>query len=820
MGAVFRARDTRLRREVALKVIHAPLLKPEFVERFGREARAAAALSHPNILAVFDVSIDTPVPYVVSELLEGESLRTRLDRGPLPYRKALEYGIQTAQALAAAHAKGICHRDVKPGNIFLTAEGRVKLLDFGLAKLRSPALPDDSDDPTASDLSGHGRAIGTVGYMAPEQVAGGETDQRTDIFALGAVLYEMLTKARAFQRSSAGETLNAVLQEDPQDPLLLNPSLPPAAGAAVRRCLEKAPDERFQSARDLAFHLQQLAQASTTTHPVITALAPARRFFGAAALGALALGAALLFWLTREPPASPTLQQLTFHRGRIGGARFAGQAIVYSQALGLHPEVALMLAGSPEARALGYTGADVLATRSGEVLLSLRRRFIGGERFVGTLALAPLGGGAPQEVLEDVEDADCEAAGAALAVARTKGFGAGSELQYPVGRVLYRSAGSIHSPRLSRDGRRVAFLEDPAGLGGGGRVVVIERDGKVTLRTREWPRARGLTWSAEGNEIWFTAAESRANRALRAVDLAGRERLVHEAPGSLVIWDAAADGRVLLTREDEHMAVVGVPPGGASERDLSWFDSAGLASLSADGRMLLFGDRFGMYLRPTSGAPALKLGAAAGYPDDLSPDGSLVLATSPSTHELSLIPTGPGQPRPLAVQGLQSFSGSQWFPDGRRILTNARAQGRDARSYVVAVSGGSPRAVTDEGVWALSISPDGERLAAVSRGRGISLWPTAGGPPRELRGSEPGDRPVSWTSDGSSLWIFRRGEIPAPIYRLEIGTGMRRLWRTLVPPDAAGIYSIDEFKITPSGHAYFYSYRRTLSELYEVRGLR
>jgi Tol biopolymer transport system component len=819
MGAVLRARDTRLRREVALKVIHPSLLKPEYVERFEREARAAAALNHPNIVAVFDVSIDGPVPYVVSELLEGESLRARLDRGPVPYRKALEYGIQIAQALAAAHAKGVWHRDVKPGNVFLTAEGRVKLLDFGLAKLGSQAEVADSGEATAPELSGPGRAIGTAGYMAPEQVVGGTIDHRTDIFALGAVLYEMLTKVRAFQRPSAGETMNAVLREEPEDPLVLNPSLPPAAAAAVRRCLEKSPDERFQSARDLAFHLHQVAQATTGSHPVLTALKQSRRLVGLGGLAGLALAAAALFgWLTWEPPGVPIFQQLTFHRGRIGGARFAGPSVVYSHALGLRPEVSLKLTGSPEARPLEYTGADVLATRSGEVVLSLHRRFIGGERFVGTLAVAPLGGGAPHEVLEDVEDAD--SVGGELVVARSKGFGAGSTLEYPMGRALYQSDGSIHSPRLSRDGRHVAFFEDPAGLGTGGRIVVVKRGGETLLRTRDWARGRGLAWSPEGDEVWFTAAEGRANRALRAVDLAGRERLVHEGPGSLTIWDAAPDGRVLLTRDDERMAVVGMPPGGTTERDLSWFDTAGLASLSRDGRMLLFGDRFGMYIRPTSGAAAVKLGAAEGYPDDLSPDGSLVLATSVSTDQLSLIPTGPGQARPLAAGGLGSFSGSLWFPDGGRILTNARAKDRGARSYVIDVPGGEPRAVTDEGTWALSISPNGRLLAAVTPSRGISLWPVDGGRSRQVPGSQPGDRPVCWTGDGRSLWVFRRGEVPAHVYQLEIEGGRRRLWRTLVPPDAAGVYSIDEFRITPSGHAYFYSYRRTLSELYEVRGLR
>src|SRR5262249_38584095 len=264
MGEVYRARDPRFGRDVALKVILEPLVDEEHVERLSREARAAGSLNHPNILAVFDVSTGGAVPYVVSELLEGESLRERLDRGRIPYRKALEYGIHIADALAAAHAKGILHRDIKPGNVFITSEGRVKLLDFGLAKVgKFEDETPNPDDPTASDVSASGTRPGTPGYMAPEQVLGKGLDHRADIFALGAVLYEMLTGSRAFQGRSRIETLNAVLYHDPIDPLDLNPALPRAAANTLRRCLEKNAEERFQSARDLAFHLHQLGDATS-----------------------------------------------------------------------------------------------------------------------------------------------------------------------------------------------------------------------------------------------------------------------------------------------------------------------------------------------------------------------------------------------------------------------------------------------------------------------------------------------------------------------------------------------------------------------------
>ena len=261
MGEVYRAHDPRLGRPVALKILRESPHDVEHVARFAREARAAGSLNHPNIVAVYDVAREGGIPYVVTELLEGETLRSRLNRGPLPYRKAVEYGIQIAQALDAAHGKGIWHRDVKPANIFLTEDGRVKLLDFGIAKLTERETTSGTRDTTAESTQA-GEIRGTAGYMSPEQVLGEVVDHRSDIFALGAILYEMFTGARAFQRPSNIETMNAVLQEDPEDPLILNPKLPAAAAAIVARCLEKNKEERFQSSRDLAFDLQQRARSA------------------------------------------------------------------------------------------------------------------------------------------------------------------------------------------------------------------------------------------------------------------------------------------------------------------------------------------------------------------------------------------------------------------------------------------------------------------------------------------------------------------------------------------------------------------------------
>ena len=822
MGTVYRARDTRLRRDVALKVISPSYVRPEALERFEREARAAAALSHPNILAVYDVSIDGPVPYVVCELLEGESLRERIDRGPLPYRKAVEIAVQVAEALAAAHAKRIWHRDVKPGNVFLTRDGRVKLLDFGLAKLPPADSAELSQQSTTPELSHPGRALGTAAYMSPEQVLGQEADHRSDIFALGTVFYEMLTGVRAFAQATAVEAMSAILREDPPDVLSLNPAISPAAAATVRRCLEKGRDERFQSARDLAFHLQQLLQSTSGAHPLPPLPRSRRRLLMSALLAAAGLAAgaaAAAAWLARRP-AAPSFEQITFHRGRIGGARFTDAGIVYSQSRELaRPAAYLRVRSSPEARLL-YADADVFAFCGGDLAVSVSRRFVKGERVVGSLASVPAGAGTPRAWLEDVEDADCDASGRVFAVVRSKGFGAESTLEFPVGALIYRTSGSISDVRVSRDGGLVAFFEDPAGIGTGGRAVILDRGGRVVRRSREWASARGLAWSPRGDELWMTVSAERANRRLFALGTDGRERLVYAGPGSLTIRDVAEDGRALLTRDEDRTVVVGVPPGGSVERDLSWFDDAGLAALSKDGGRILFGDRFGIYIRGTDGSDATKLSSITGYPDDLSPDGTTVLATTLASDGVFLAPIGPGQVQPVPVEGLDRFRGCLFFPDGRRLLVNGQEPGRRMRSYVVDLPGGRPRAITAEDTWGLLISPDGARVATVSVGGPVSLVPTDGGAPRPVAGTEPGERPVSWSADGRSLWVFRRGELPARVFAVDVESGRRALWKTLTPTDAAGVYSIDQVQVTPDGRSYFYSYSRTLSELYEARGLR
>ncbi|HEY3123969.1 MAG TPA: protein kinase [Thermoanaerobaculia bacterium] len=295
MGEVYRARDTRLQREVAVKVLPAGFsADADRLRRFEQEARAASALNHPNILTIHDIGTVGRAPYVVSELLEGETLRQRLSEGSLSARKAVEYGIQIANGLAAAHEKGIVHRDLKPENLFVTADGRVKILDFGLAKLTRPEVPSTplTEVPTSPAETDAGVVLGTVGYMSPEQVRGQPADQRSDIFSFGAILYEMLTGQRAFRGISAADTMSAILKEEPEHSRV-GSDVSPSLEHILRRCLEKSPGERFQSARDLAFALQETSSASAS-QPASLPVPRSRSVLWLAPLGLLILLAALV----------------------------------------------------------------------------------------------------------------------------------------------------------------------------------------------------------------------------------------------------------------------------------------------------------------------------------------------------------------------------------------------------------------------------------------------------------------------------------------------------------------------------------------------
>ncbi|HMC29652.1 MAG TPA: protein kinase, partial [Candidatus Angelobacter sp.] len=470
MGEVYRARDTRLGRDVAVKVLPAALSSDaDRLRRFEQEARATATLNHPNILAVFDIGSSSGAPFVVSELLEGSTLRERLRGGALPVRKAIEIAVQIAHGLAAAHEKGILHRDLKPENLFLTRDGRAKILDFGLAKLTEPESRMQSM-ATAESGTDAGTVLGTLGYMSPEQVRGLAVDSRSDIFSFGAILYEMLSGKRAFHGATSADTISAILKEDPPDLVETNRNVSPALERIVRHCLEKNPEQRFHSASDLAFDLESVSATSGTAIAQSKASKPARslRAPALATLFFFALAAAFLLgrraWQGNSH-AVPQIQQLTFRRGTVLSARFApdGRTVVYSAAWEGNPaEIFSTSAQSPESRSTDIKDASLLAISStGQVAINQRPRIAGPFARLGTLAVVPLTGGAPRALLDSVEGADFSPDGGQLAVIQyANGL---FSVQYPVGKVLFSAPYWLSHVRVSPDGRRVAFISHPFG---------------------------------------------------------------------------------------------------------------------------------------------------------------------------------------------------------------------------------------------------------------------------------------------------------------------------------------------------------------------
>ena len=827
MGEVYRARDQRLARDVAVKVLPRSFAgDPERLMRFEQEARATGQLNHPNILAVYDTGTHDGTPYVVEELLEGETLRERLSGSALPTRKTIDYASQITQGLAAAHQKGIVHRDLKPENLFVTHDGRVKILDFGLAKLK-PTVPTASQmtaAPTAVE-TGAGVVLGTVGYMSPEQVRGQTADHRSDIFSFGCVLYEMISGRRAFQRDSSVETMNAILKEDPPEISQTRVDLPPGLDRVVQHCLEKSPDERFQSARDLAFQLHALSSPSAVASGR-SGIAKAPRTLKtppllAAAVVVLALAAGVLVGrMTVRPPASIRYDQVTFRQGVIYSGRFSpdGETVVYSAEWDGNPrEVLTASAGSPESRSLGLPPADVLAvSSSGELAILLNARFSNGYQRTGTLARVPAAGGVPREMLEHVQDADWSPGGSEPAVVRE--VEGKYRLEFPVGKVLYETVNWIDSARFSRDGRRIAFVDHPVPGDSRGQVAVVDLAGKKTALTEVFASASGLAWSKDGSEVWFTAADKGNLQFLHAVDLSGRRRLVAAVPASLSLYDVSADGKILIVREAWRRGIAGLAPGAAAERDLSWLDYSRPAALSADGRVVLFdeqgtgaGPNYAVYMRGTDGSPAVKL--AEGSALALSRDGRWA-ATVPTLESdtLRIVPTGAGEPRSLTLKGL-IVGGGVWHPDGHRMLIQAVEPGHLPRLYVVDQSGGDPRPITEEEPTVAGvISPDGKSVAVVSRSQPGRIIPFEGGEARPLPALLTTDFLMRWSGDGHGIFVRPRGV--DRIERIDVATGARTVVSEIHPADRAGLVDLGWFLVSGDGRSYVYSYRRNLGALY------
>ncbi len=386
----------------------------------------------------------------------------------------------------------------------------------------------------------------------------------------------------------------------------------------------------------------------------------------------------------------------------------------------------------------------------------------------------------------------------------------------------------MRASRRRETGSRSSTIAFP--LDDAGKVAVIDMSGKKTTLTGQWASEHGLVWSPSGEEIWFTATEAGANRSLYAVTLAGKMRVVARVPGGLKLHDIAKNGRVLLTRESPRVGILGMLAGDTRERDMSWLDYSFASDLAADGKTLLFdeegeagGANYTVYIRKADRSPVVRLGE--GNALSLSPDAKWALSIMPIPNSpFLLMPTGTGEHKQLPLEGVSPEQAATWMPDGKQILFAGSEKGKGMRLYAQSVENGKPRAITPEGITSalpgFAVTPDGKFVAAIGPDRKGVLFPIDGGQPRPIAGILEGEFPLRFSPDGKWLFLWKRGDIPARVSRLEIETGKREVWKDLLPADPAGVERISNVLVAPDGKSYVYCYARLLSDLFVVEGLK
>jgi len=846
MGEVYRARDSRLGRDVAVKVLPGHLsASPEVRSRFEREAKTISSLNHPHICTLFDVGREGDTDYLVMELVEGETLARRLEAGPLPAAQTVRLGVEIADALARAHRAGIVHRDLKPANVMVTRSG-AKLMDFGLARAGAAIGPvgSGSRDATAltmtptraTPLTAEGAIVGTFQYMAPEQLEGKEADARSDIWALGCLLYETLTGKRPFGGASQASLISSIMKDEPPPPRELAALTPPALDRIIRQCLAKDPEDRWQSAADLKRELEWIAEGgsgavSAAASPETTPAGKRRLVPVAAALVVVAaLAATFGFFTGRRTVAPPPLQEvsfsaLTFAPQTIFNSRFMpdGRTIVFSSIVRENRvEVFAIRPEYPEPQPVGELDIHLLDISSrGELAVLTGATYVHHRQFTGTLARMPLGGAAPREILEGVREASWGPDGESLAVIHL--VEGEDRLEYPVGTVLHKTAGYLSDPRVSPDGERVAFMEHQNRWDDRGRVSVVDRSGRYRPLTEIFWGEEGLDWSPDGKELFFAAGVSEFD--IHAVDLEGRARTALASAGGLVLHDIAPDGRWLASRDDGTSRILGIGPGGGAELMLSLPSTCWGPVLSGDGRLLLFtdggraaGDNYAVSLRKTDGSPVVRLGE--GDASDLSADGKWALAVIRSQPpKLVAYPTGPGQPITVETGDIVEFETPRWFSDGRRILVCGHEEGRPSRCWVQSREGGAMTPVTPEGAYDARVSPDDRLVAAWGELSAPALYPVGGGDPRALPGLTPEDTIIRWSPDGRSMMV-RRGTDSIRIERVDLSDGRRELVREIGVGEHAGYRRPGAVTLADDPRYYAYQYVSSISTLFLIDGAR
>jgi serine/threonine protein kinase/Tol biopolymer transport system component len=761
MGEVYRARDTRLKRVVAIKVLPQFVSNnPDRLRRFEQEAQAAAALNHSNILAVFHLGTYQGMPYMVSELLEGQNLRERLRAGGLLVSKAVDYGGQIARGLAAAHEKGIVHRDLKPENLFLTKDGRLKILDFGLAKLTQDQPAVDSDAPSLTEGTEPGMVMGTVGYMAPEQVSARKADHRADIFAFGAILYEMLAGKRAFHKATAAETMSSILNEDPQRISQIVPNLPAALQRVVQRCLEKNPEQRFQSASDLGFALEALSDSpeAAPLEPKVVAAPrkaakPYRRISAVAAVVLVALAAGIWYLHRPLPPRVTEYAQIT-HNGYIGSLAGTDGSRLYFNIYPWGPvgqvgitggDIATISAGSNSAIA-----TDVSSDGASLLLWSTTGIFTigtagGPPRFITTRA----------QVFSPAWSPDATA----IAYSGPDDSLYSMKIDGTGGKELATGKGAISDIAWSPDGDRIRFTRNSV------LWEISATGGNLHAVFPYWQGPAGQCcgrWTRDGDFYLFLAGGNNENgpnvggfEQIWALDerhsFFGQASPPYQLASGPIHW-----GTPIPSRDAKKIFAVGTTP----HAELVRFEakskriepylggiSAEFLSFSSDGRQIAY----------------------VTYPD-----GILWRAKADGSERVQL--TSPPI-RPVVCR---------WSPDGKQILFEAKRNARLSELYTIAGRGGSPRQLLpavegtgrEDGYW----SPDGRKIvyAVYDPQASLGMFDVATGKETKIPGSD-GLFSPRWSPDGRFIAAMT-SPTPTEIRLFDV---QNQRWSTLARQEGA-----------------------------------
>ena len=698
MGEVYRARDTRLGRDVAIKVLPESVRSnPEALARFEREAKAVAALSHPNIMAIHDFGEHEGTAYAVVELLEGETLRDALVPGPLPQRKAIEYARQTARGLGAAHDSGIVHRDLKPENVFVTRDGRIKILDFGLARSTETAEPTD-DTPTFTHLTGPGAVLGTINYMSPEQARGNPAGPASDIFSIGTVLFEMLTGKRPFERETAPETMTAILREDAPEVSSADHAVGPAIQRIVQRCLEKQPEERFQSAHDLAFALETSSGLSTGAQPVADVpLKRSRRLAWWPAVAALAVGlvaGAFLNARFNSPVGSPPVKTAPITFSGFDANPTAspdGRTVAFASRRGDVPGIWVkQLTGGGEARLTSGADDNPRFSPDGSSVLFARR-----EPHGNSIYRVPLVGGEPRKLIDRANEADWSMDGSQVVFTRFGADGNGSlGMASSDGSgertILEQQDRVFSSPRWSPDGKTVAFLSATTNNTIPFSVMLIDVDsGTHRELAPKRPSVSGVTWSGSGEHLVFGWSEDLlsglASTAVRismqdvdsgeTTDLFWSRNLLRNQAGTRI--DIAGSGKVVFGTIDSMQSLheTALHQGGGREE-----------------------------------ARTLATGNSISRQPVYAPDGETILFSSNRSGNLDLWTVNT---RSGAVRQLTDDEARDWDPayvgDGSKIVWSSD-RGGNLEIWIANADGSGARQVSQDGVGAENptATPDGE----------------------------------------------------------------------------------------------------------------